>query len=170
MKTIQRPVKKEISQKAITRMLETVGSYTDYKWKTVVLIHNYIVNDENTMVISKEWKDSFKKNDSYYPLDLTKIETWSTYDGAGCIQLKFTLSSGCLNCIAQINDGRTFDGSFQNERFAAEIQLPLYFLHNIEKVIETKFNYHLEDEYERHLETQKQLWMINRREKILTGK
>ena len=164
-------IKKPTSQQAIKKMLEKVGSYTDYKWSTVALIHHYIVNDEkHTKVISSEWKDSFKKNNSYYPLDLTQLKTWSTYDTAGCIQLEFTISSGCLNCIAQINDGRLLDGSFQNVRFTAEIQLPLSFLKHIKEGIERKFNYHLEDEYETHLETQKQLWMINHREKLLTGK
>lgn len=152
-------------------MLEIVGSYTDYKCETVALIHHFIVNDEkHTKVISSEWKDSFKKNNSYYPLDLTNLKTWSTYNDATCIQLLFTISSGCLNCKAKINDGRTLDGSFKSERFAAEIQLPLDFLNHIKEGIERKFKYYLEAEYETHLETQKQLWMANHREKLLTGK
>lgn len=163
--TIEKP------KQAITKMLEIVGSYTDYKWVTVALIHHFIVYDEkHTKVISSEWKDSFKKNNSYYPLDLTNLKTWSTYDNAECIQLKFAISSGFLTCLARINDGRMLDGSFQNERFTSEIQLPLSFLIYIKEGIERKFSYHLEDEYETHLDTQKQLWMANHREKLLTGK
>ncbi len=100
------------------------------RWQTVCDIVACINGEESNYVsiVEKKWDDTFKeKYLKYFPLDLSKIETWSTYSDSGCIDLKFKNNAGKLYCTAKIYDVDNFGGRISRKRlrFAAELILPV---------------------------------------------
>ena len=153
-------------------LLTLVNGVSGSKWETVRQLVDLIAKDSVT-IKSKEWNDKWKQNKpEYYPLDLSKIETWSTYDK--CVDLQFsndtTNPNNQLVCKAKIYDGDNFDGFRTRLRFEALLWLPSSFIHEIEPQIEWAFETFLEDAYENHLETQKKLWINNMKNDILKFK
>lgn len=125
-----------------------------------------LIKEDKSIVIKKEWHDSFKKdNPDYYPLDLSKIETWSTYDD--CVDINFTNLNDKLYCRVRIYDGDNFNGYRKNLRFTAELILPNKYLKQIAPTVESYFESYLSDAYETHLENTKKLFIFNLRNEIL---
>ena len=85
------------------------------------------------------WKKKCGDNPVYYPLDLSKIGTWSTFER--CVTLtffnqqatgKFAFADN-LVCDVKIYDGDNFNGERKDLRFTATLSLPDSFIHEIEK-------------------------------------
>lgn len=125
-------------------------------------------SSSSVKVVSKKWNDSYKeKYIEHNPLDLSKINTWSTFDRT-CIELFFTFEDEKINCNAKIYDGESFGGHRKDLRFSAELILSDDFIMNLGDIIEWKLQDHLEDAHTKHLERQKKLWMDNLKKKILS--
>lgn len=157
----------------LIEILTRVGQVRNTQWKTVLSIVD-IINEGSVIEEDKKWGAVWKNNHpESYPLDLSKIKTWSTYDK--CVDLQF--SSGVqkggeesitnLICKAKIYDGDIIDGQRELLRFEALLYLPVDFALNIKDDIEWAFKRYLEEEYEEHLETQKKLWIDNRKAEIV---
>ena len=123
----------------------------------------------------KKWADQFKQDHpEYYPLDLADIKTWSTFDGT-CIDLRFSndiaeengQENNQLVCRATIYEGNSFGGYREGKRFEAVLWLSTAFIHEIEPIIARYLESHLEDAYDDYLESQKKLWIHNKRLEIL---
>ena len=135
------------------------------RWEMIMKIVDCI-NTSDIEVIEKTWYDMFKINNiQMYPLDLTNIKTWSTYDE--CILITFEIKSNKLYCTCVIWDGDNYNGNRTNKRFKTELILPDEFILNIEKDIEYSFERHLENQYDDYLEKQKEIWVNNLRDEIL---
>lgn len=151
---------KNYNEKELFGMLTNLGSVTSSKWNTV----REIVKSFNSVtVLEKEWADSFKKkNENYYPLDLSSIHTWSTFDNVGCIDLTFSLNeSNQLICDVSIYNGDSVYGNRTNLRFKAILLLPNDFIFKISENIEWRFKNMLEAQYEIFLENKKNEWISN---------
>ena len=154
------------------KILTLVNGVRSSRWETVMSIHDCIHRGD-AIVKEKKW-GNFKKDflDSY-PLDLSKLDTWSTFDNS-CIDLYFTNSVVTKNkklknkliCKVLIYDGDSFGGERRDLRFNVLIELPDFFLSKIKMFIETQLSYYLEDEYNDYLESQKNDWIKNKRKKI----
>ncbi len=161
--------------KKLFNLLALIGSVKSSRWSMVQEIVQAF--SENGMVIlEKEWDDVFKKmNPEHYPLDLSSIHTWSTFDNT-CIELLFTVGGLVekkdkdrkLHVHVRIHDGHCLGGHRTKLRFTAEIIMPDDFIHTIENLINWEFESYLDDKYEKHLEKQKQAWLNNLRTKILS--
>lgn len=151
-------------------MLSLCGEVISRKWNVVMDIVEEIKN-ENTIILEKEWNDEYK-NDSpdIYPLDLSDIHTWSTYDKK-CIELSFTADNDSrLICDVRIYDGFMLDGRRIDLRFTAKIVLPNDFILKIQDIIEYGFEEFLEDQYQNQLELEKLQWKTNLKKTILNKK
>jgi len=148
----------------LIKLLEKVKKVYSCKWSDVRKIVEFMPSIE---VLEKQWSDKFKQDrPEYYPLDLTKIDTWSTYD-KDCIDLLFSIENGKLICDVKIYDGHSFGGYRGNLRFTAKLKLPDEFIENIEYQIFSKLNSLAEDAYESFLKTQKLIWMDEFKKKFL---
>ncbi len=160
---------KTMKKSKLLQILKTVGHVRSAQWRIVMLLVESIKSKE-AIVKKKKWEIDYKKNQKLYPLDLSKIYTWSTFNGT-CVDLYFTTEKNDLHnfhCYVKIYDGDSFHGHRTNLRFTAELFLPSSFLHKIENEIMCEFNSHLENEYEKHLEKQKQDWINKMRISILS--
>lgn len=155
-------------------LLTLVNGIKSKRWETVKQLVDILAKG-SVAIKYKKWNDDWKQNNpEYYPLDLTEMQTWSTYDDT-CIDLEFsndtTENYGHANnqlvCNVKIYDGNSFGGERQKLRFEALLWLPTAFIHIIEQRIEWAFETYLEDAYESHLEEQKKLWINNRKNEIL---
>jgi len=155
-------------------LLTLVGGIQSKKWETVMQLVDIIAKG-NVTIKTKKWNDEWKQNKpEYHPLDLVKIETWSTYDNT-CIDLQFSNDTSKDNghpnnqlvCKVKIYDGNCFGGERQQLRFETLLWLPTSFIHTIEQRIEWAFENYLEDAYENHLEAQKKLWINNMKNEII---
>lgn len=118
-------------------------------------------------VKEKKWNQKYKQdNPEWFPLDLSKIETWSTYDGE-CIYLVFSNENNRLVCNVSIYDGDNMNGYRTSLRFTATLIMPNSFIKEIEQIILYKLEILAEDSYEDYLETQKKLWIENFKLKFL---
>ncbi len=148
------------------KILKTIGHVKSSRWSTIEALVECIQFKEAT-VIKKSWQEKFmQSNLKHYPLDLSKIGTWSTYED--CIDLHFTTDKDDFHCYVKIYDGDSFGGYRTNLRFTAELLLPLSFLNKIENSIHYGLTSHLEDLYDKHLEKQKLDWINKKRISILS--
>jgi len=155
-------------------LLTLINGVKSKKWATVMQLVDEI-SKENVTIKDKQWNDGWKQsNPEFYPLDLNKIETWSTYD-LTCIDLQFSNDiskdngqpNNQLICKAKIYEGDSLEGERQQLRFKALLYLPTAFIHTIEQRIKLAFETYLEEAYENHLEAQKDLWINNMRSEII---
>jgi hypothetical protein len=155
-------------------LLTLVNGVRSKRWETVRQLVK-LIGDGSIEIKSKKWADDWKeKNTEYYPLLLGNIDTWTTFDDS-CIDLKFsndtTKNNGQTNnqliCNVRIYNGDSFNGERKNLRFEALLWLPTSFIHNIEPLVESAFNYYLEDAYENHLIAVKKNWINTWKNKIL---
>jgi hypothetical protein len=152
--------------KNLFKILLLVESVDSHMWRDVMQLVDAIANNK-AEVIEKQWAETYKQNSpDYYPLDLSKLKTWSTIEGE-CINLKYFIQDGELICKAKIWDGGSFDGLQTRVRFTATISLPRLFIHNIESKITYAFDKLAEGEHENYLEAQKNAWMSNFKSEIL---
>ena len=148
-------------------ILTLVGGVWSYQWDYVMAIVE-VIADGTATVEHKEWYDSFKKeHPEFYPLDLSVIRTWSTFEK--CVHLSFGVENNKLKCEAIIYDGSNFGGYRTGKRFEAVIILPESFIFVIERSIENKFDTYLENAYNKHLEQQKNKWISKLRKQIITN-
>jgi len=157
-----------MTNKKLFELLKLVGGVNCGYWRGVNPLVELIKEDES-IVVKKEWHDSFKKdNPDYYPLNLSKIETWSTYDE--CVDINYTNVNDKLYCKVRIYEGDNMHGYRKGLRFTAELILPNKFLKQIARTIESYFESYLLEAYEAHLENQKKLFVYNLRNEILNKK
>ncbi len=156
-------------------LLTLVNGVTSTKWETVIQLVDQI-SKGSVIVEEKKWADSWKqKEPKCYPLDLSKRETWSTYNNGECVYLKFSNAAtknkgrkkNKLVCDVRIFDGHFFDGRRTDLRFEALLLLPDKFIHTIAERIEVYFDDYLNCAYEDHLESEKRIWIQNLRTEII---
>jgi hypothetical protein len=166
--------------KKLFEILALVDGVTSTNWKTVMeIVGNPILNipgyfnngikSNNAVILSKQWHDSWKlKYPEHYPLDLSQLKTWSTYDN--CAVMHFKNNDNKLYCQAMIYDGDNNYGYRTDLKFSAELILPNKFIKVLENLILNYFDEYLENEYETYLETQKKNWIDGLRNKLLNLK
>ena len=115
-----------------------------------------------TDILKLEDLRSFKIND----LDLTKLETWSTYNNSYCIHIEICVKNEELLTRITINEGDMFNGNFKERKFIATIKLNKDKILLFEYNINNRINCQLEEEWEDFLEKQKEDFIDNMREKI----
>jgi len=144
----------------LIKTLLIIENVTCRRWSVVKDIVKVIPESE---ILKKEWYDTYKnKYQESFPLDLSKIDTWSTFDDQRYINLFFSIKDNKLLCIAKI-----YNSHDHNQKFTAEILLPLDFMHKIEEFIMGKFNKLAEYAYDEYLKTQKQNWLCNYKNKLI---
>lgn len=146
---------------SLIKKLKLVESVSVQRWSMVQQLVNAI-NSGDAVVLEKKWFDNYKQSKpEYYPLDLTKISTWSTMDYG--INLKFYYNES-LFCKVIISDVSNYRGLISSSRFEALLKLNDSFINEIEGAIEYRFDVILEREYEDELERQKKEWINKRKE------
>ncbi len=148
-------------------LLELVKGVHCYRWDMVMKIVDEIKNEKCT-VDKKEWENYKANHTSVYPLDLSDIRTWSTFEDT-CIELSFKIEDSNLMCYARIYDGESFRGYRKEPRFTATLRMHSDFAKEIEHLIDYDFEEYLENAYEEHLEKQKQAWIHQRRIQLLNN-
>lgn len=139
----------------IIKILKDIKKVDAGSWNMVMKI---IENFDDIKVLEKSWGDKFKnENINLYPLDLSDIKTWSTYDE--CVHTIFSIKKDKLICDVRIYDGDNMHGYRKNERFSTKLELPLEFIENIESDIIRRLRYRAEDAYEEFLENKKEKWI-----------
>lgn len=150
-------------EKKLFELLALVQSVYIKNWeilRRLVGIMDYIE------VVEKSWYDSFKRMyPELNPLNLHKLDTWSTYEG--CVDLIFKEKEGKLICTAIIWDGDMLYGCRKQERFKAVLIIPDSFIKVLESNIMSEFNRYLSDQYAQHLENQRKDWINSLKNKIL---
>lgn len=152
-----------MNQKQLKSALMHLECVYDSSWSQIINLVDSIKNEE-TIVSSARWADNHKnESPTCYPLDLSDILTWSTFDGQ-CIDLIFKVSKSKrdrLTCLVKIYDGSSFGGYRTALRFTAELYLPLSYIRNIDNLIEYKLNLKASDAYDSYLESQRKLFIDN---------
>ena len=153
-----------MNNKKLLEILTLVNSVKSSRWNDVRKIVELMPSIE---VKEKKWNEKYKQdNPERYPLDLSKIETWSTYDGE-CINLVFSNDNNKVICKVSIYDGDNMNGYRRNLRFTATLIMPNNFIKELEQKILYALDRLAENSYEDYLETQKELWMSNFKSQIL---
>jgi hypothetical protein len=118
-------------------------------------------------VLSKKWMESYKQDrPEYYPLDLSSVDVWRTY--GDCRKFTLSLEDGRLHCSVTVYEGDLLHGQPTRARFEAELVLPDEFLLKVAKVLESRFEDHLEGLYEDELEARKKKWMSDFGKQLLS--
>lgn len=146
------------------KIINNINIYSN-RWNIIRFI---VDNLGKIKIIDKFWYDTYKQtNLEYYPLNLNKIETWSTFDN-NCISIELYLDKNKVYLDIIIYDGDSFYGDRKNKRFFVKLQLPLKLLSNeyFKDCINDVFKNYLEQEYINHLISEKNKWM-NKYEKYI---
>ena len=155
-----------MTNKKLLEILTLVNSVKSSRWNDIRKVVETMASIE---VKEKNWNEKCKQdNPEWYPLDLSKIETWSTYDG-DCINLVFSNENNKLICEVSIYDGDNMNGYRLNLRFTATLIMPNSFIKELEQKILYALDRLAEDSYDDYLETQKKLWMSNFKSQVLGG-
>jgi len=151
--------------KKLFNILQLVTYVESNKWNDVTRIVSGIAGGEIT-IKEKLWCNYKANLYELYPLDLSKIETWSTFEG-DCIHLRFYMKQNALVCYVHIYEGDSFSGHMRNIRFTATLILPNSFIKVIEPKIVRALNYFAEEEYHRYLDKQKKDWITNFKSQLI---
>jgi hypothetical protein len=152
-----------MNQKELIKALSIIGEVKVSRWQTV---RDIVAQFSPRQVIRKEWLDQFQKDHpDLYPLDLSDIETWSTYES--CVDLSFQLKDRKLHCDARIYEGESMSGNRTDVRFEADLKLPIAFIRKIKSEIEYSFDNFLSNSYDEHLRRKRIAWINNLKEEIL---
>lgn len=164
-----------MQRKKLFEILTLVTQVRSNSWNDVLKIVDVIAKD-GAVVKEKMWSDKSKQdNPVYYPLDLSKIETWSTFER--CVTLtffnqqatgKFAFADN-LVCDVKIYDGDNFNGERKDLRFTATLSLPDSFIHEIEAKIMYALDVLAEESYDDHLENKKRIWIAYFKSQIIEG-
>jgi len=147
-------------QEKLFKILKIIKDIQFNKWWVVNWIND---NYSSIKIIDKTWNDRFRQDDE---LDLSKIETWSTYDS--CFEFRFSINDkNQLHCFSQIFDGGLLYGERKKLRFTTNLIFPDHFILHLDHEINFQFNRHLEKEYECFLLEQKRNWCDNKRKELL---
>ena len=153
-----------MNNKKLFEVLTLVRSVRSSRWNDV---RNIVELMPSIEVKEKKWNEKYKQdNPEWYPLDLSKIETWSTYEGE-CIDLVFSNENNKVVCKVSIYDGDNMRGYRRDLRFTATLIMPNSFIKELEQKILYALDKLAEYSYEDYLETQKKLWMANFKSQIL---
>lgn len=153
----------------LIEILRLVGVVKSDQWKRVLEIVKWIKADK-VKVVEKAWFEPFRNvKPDYYPLDLSDIETWSTYDG-DCISLTFYIDNNKLFCDVIIYDGEIMHGYRKNKRFIAKLEFDDSYILTLENRIMYDFQKFAEDRYEDYLERKKENWVNRYKNKIIRPK
>jgi hypothetical protein len=138
------------------KKLKIIGSVSVGAIKNVRSL--FAIMDSVTVIESK-WHDSFKQDHpDMYPLDLSKMETWSTY--SDCVSLTFKMiNSKFIGCDVVVHNGDNLYGHVTDIRFTATLKIPYTFLSEIKNDIKWAFEYYCQGQYEDHLRNQKEEWV-----------
>ncbi len=159
---------KKLEVSTLFEVLKVVGSIESSQWTRVLEIVDLIKHDKVT-IAEKSWHEPYRNVQSkYYPLDLDKIETWSTYDGE-CVSLKFKIEENTLICNVTIYDGEMLHGYRKNKRFTAKLEFDADYIILLETMILSQLDRLAEREYENHLDIQKFLWETQFKKHILNN-
>lgn len=144
-------------------LLKRVKNVTSNRWNNVEKIVKIMPYIE---VKEKKWNDKYKQdNPDYYPLDLSKIETWIAIDRK-CIELDFNIENNKLICKTSIYEFEIFK-SFRRLNFTATLIMPDEFIDEIQYLILDEVENLAEEAYEEHLKKQKELWISNFKSEML---
>ena len=147
---------------SLIKKLKLVESVSVQRWSMVQQLVN-VINSGDAVVLEKKWFDNYKQNNlEHYPLDLSKISTWSTQDYGINLKFYYNESLFCKSTISDVNNYRTFNNYYS--RFEALLKLNDSFINELEGAIESRFDVILEREYEDELERQKKEWINKRKE------
>ena len=140
----------------LQKKLKLVSSVHVGGWK---IVRSLVEIMDSVTVIESEWNDRFKQSHpDLYPLDLSKLETWSTFQE--CVSLKFyMLNAKFIKCDVVIYNGDNFDGNRTHIRFTATLKIPYTFLTEIKDSIKYSFESYCEKKYDEHLLEQKKAWV-----------
>lgn len=92
-------------------------------------------------------------------------ETWITY--RECTKFAFYIENGLLLCNAKIYEGGACSGIPTDLRFSTKIVLPIAFIVELEKEINSDFRYYWEIKYQQMLAKQKEDWIEAQIDKFL---
>ena len=152
-----------MTAKKLFELLKRVETVTSNRWNDVLKIVKIMPSIE---VKEKEWNDKYKQdNPDYYPLDLSKIETWSTHDIEG-IELIFNIEDNKLICKARIYNVSNYR-YYSTLNFTATLIMPDEFIQEIEYLILDEVENLAEEAYEEHLKKRKELWISNFKSEML---
>jgi hypothetical protein len=152
-----------MKNKKLFEILTLVGSVKSSSWNDVMSIVELM---PSITVEEKRWNEKYKRdNPDWYPLDLFKIETWSTYERE-CINLVFSIKNNEIVCKASIYNGDSIYGHRKDLRFTATLIMPNIFIKSLEQKILYAIDRLAEDSYREHLEDQKKLWMVDFKSQI----
>ena len=150
-------------------LLRLVGVVKSDQWKRVLEIVKLIKADK-VKVVEKLWFEPFRNiKPDFYPLNLSDIETWSTYDG-DCISLTFFVDNDKLFCDVIIYDGEILHGYRKNKRFMCKLEFENDYIQTLESRIMYDFNKYAEDRYEDYLERKKLNWIEKYKQKSIRPK
>ncbi len=144
-------------------VLHIVEHVKSSKWNTVLKILD--VFDE-VQTIEKKWGNETAKPQDIYPLDLSNIDTWSTYEYT-CIDLTFKNEGNNLTCFAKIYDGDNLYGDRGDLKFTAKLKLPNSFVQILENLIIHRLDEVSKQAYEYMKEVEKRNWIQEFKNRIL---
>lgn len=157
-----------MKQLELTKVLKHIKAVEVGSWNRVLAIVKMI--QSGARVLEKEHADDFKRSHpESYPLDLSEIDTWSTYDGCVSIMLQFNKANKLIANIHLYN-GDIMNGSKTSLRFTAKIELPNYFLNckSVKEQLTRALNIHAELAYKEYLKDVQEKWENEFKKRILS--
>lgn len=157
-----------MTQSELIKALKYVKNVEIGSWDMVLTLVELIQG--GAQVLEKEYTDNFKRgNPTLYPLDLSKVRTWTTFENCVSIILQFNEANELIASIKLYN-GDNMDGFRTSLRFTAKIRL-LNSILNRKKVkerVSQALNYEARWAYEDHLKKVQKEWEDEFKKRILT--
>ena len=146
----------QVTNSKLFELLSLIQEIRYFHWDSIQNFRKYITeNIDSITIIEKSWGDPYKNNHpQFWPLDITNIENWCTYDR--CIDTIFENDGNKLKCNIIIHDINALKVKYR--RWEASIYLPDDYIQNLKGMILDELDYHAEKEYEEYLEEQKRNW------------
>ena len=158
-----------MKDKSWIKKLKILESIDTYDWDTTRKMIDRIKLSSTEILEIEDHRDSYHQE--YDPITRERLteennkdysrNLWCTYDKCRQLEIQYDTDSTLIG-IFHIYEGNNYDGYPHNLRFIAKIKTDIAFLSEIRKDIAYAFANHLEMEYEKHLQKQKETWMHNK--------
>lgn len=139
---------------SLKQRLAKTGPIRITNWNVVQSLCKLIL-EESITVESSEWNDDYKNSADWHVLDLTNMETWSTY--SHLVSMTFYIKNNKVKCDVIKSDKASYRYS-PTVDWTATLTLKAIHLNLIKSCINSRVEDQAEQAYEEFLYKQRKQW------------
>jgi hypothetical protein len=151
----------------LLKKLNQIGELYSYNasHESIWVIHQAFVDGKAELIRVEKDDYSYSSIPLKERLKTNANHMWSTYDG--CRSASWKLEAGRIVASVILYNGSLYNGHREDVRLSIEVSLPLDFVKNIEREIESAWVNYMKNLYKEEEERKKSAWIAKKEKELL---